>query len=536
MTASACIMCGMTPAKPDVASAPRRAPAVRRAAPHLALASVAAGLAVAGMGAPVPVPTAFAAAAAACLSLLARGALAVGLLVVALAAASAALGSVRMQQTAVAPLAAPAAFDGRLVIDGGAARRRTGGWRVFARPLGDAVPGGRLLLRLQAPPPEVGAVVRAQGTLRDPAGRDAPGWWRRYLARNGVAAALTPRRFVVVGRRGGVAGLRDAVAGALRARIRAVAPGDAGAVVGGVTLGADEALSERARDEVRDAGLAHLLAVSGQNVGLIAVCALVGVVAAGLPRGAALGVAAVAILVYVLLCEPGASVGRAAVVGLLGLAAEATSRPAHRWYALLVAMVVLLTWQPRSIGDPGLLLSFAAVAGILALAPPLHRALRGWLAPAPAAALAVSVAASLGTAPVLVALFGRLSLVGLAVNLVAVPLAGVVLVAGLAGSALAAVAGPAGLPALWVATGGAEGLLVMARLSAAVPGAAVDLPAWTAPLAAVPLLAALAWLVPRPRAARPGWTSSIGPWRATPSRSGGSTSSPATTGRRWIGR
>jgi len=342
-------------------------------------------------------------------------------------------------------------------------------------------------------------VLVVRGTLRDPAGADAPGWWRRYLARNGVAAALTPTRMAVVGHRGGPAGVRDAAGRALRSRIRSVAPGDAGAIVAGIALGADERLTTRTRDAFRDSGIAHLLAVSGQNVGLVALCTVLVLVAAGAPRGPALAAAAAAIVAYVLLCEPGASVGRAAVVGLVGVAAEATSRPAHRWYALLVALVVLLAWQPRAIGDAGLLLSFSAVAGLLALTAPFTAVLRGRLPRALGAGVAVSAAATLATAPVVVALFGRLSLAGLVVNLVAVPLAAVVLVAGLAGALLAAAAGPAGLPALWVAAGGAEILRWTAVTGAAVPGAAVELPPWSAPVAALPVLACLVWAARRGR-------------------------------------
>ena len=135
---------------------------------------------------------------------------------------------------------------------------------------------------------------------------------------------------------------------------------------------------------------------------------------------------------------------RATLVGLLALWAMAAGRPARSAYPLLVAFGAMIAWTPRSISDPGLILSFSAVVGILVLAEPLRRALVR-VVPAPVAvALAVSAAATLATAPASALIFGQVSLVGLVANLVAVPVAGIVLVAGLTGALTACVAPAAG--------------------------------------------------------------------------------------------
>ena len=89
----------------------------------------------------------------------------------------------------------------------------------------------------------------------------------------------------------------------------------------------------------------------------------------------------------------------------------------------------------------------------------------------------------------LVADFGRVSLAGLATNLVAVPLASAVLVTALAGAVAAPVLGPLAPPLIHLAGLGAGAILEIAAVSSAVPGATVALPAWTAPLAALPAAA-----------------------------------------------
>ena len=141
------------------------------------------------------------------------------------------------------------------------------------------------------------------------------------------------------------------------------------------------------------------------------------------------------IALYVPLAGAGPSLQRAGIMGLAGLAAMASSRPASRWYALLLAAALTLAWNPRAWGDPGWQLSFAAVAGILLLGVPLGRC---WPAPRPsccrarlaarraalrllADGLAITIAATVATAPLLAHHFGTVSTASLPANLLALP-------------------------------------------------------------------------------------------------------------------
>lgn len=355
--------------------------------------------------------------------------------------------------------------------------RTPSGWRYAARltRAGEGWPSGTRVLVRQGggEPPAPGDVVALTGTLGPAVRPDAPGWWRRYVERNRIAASVRVRDVDVVGRRGGWRGTRDGLARALRRAIDARIAGDEGAVVSGITLGFDERLSEARRAAFRESGTAHLLAVSGQNVALVGLAVMGTLVALGAARAWSIGVGALAVLAYALLCQPGASVVRATLVGLLALWAMAAGRPARSAYPLLVAFGAMIAWTPRSISDPGLILSFSAVVGILVLAEPLRRALVR-VVPAPVAvALAVSAAATLATAPASALIFGQVSLVGLVANLVAVPVAGIVLVAGLTGALTACVAPAAGALPLAAAGGGAHVLVLIADAASGVPVATV---------------------------------------------------------------
>ena len=479
-----------------------RAPAALRLAPHALLVVFCGGL-LAALAAGGPVAAAAGGAVAAALAaggcaLRGRAGAALVLLGAALALAGWAWGTVRLAATAAPALDLPARASGVVVVDATPAPDGRGGARARAvasgltlAPGGPVPDGTRLLLDLDdgRSPPGLGDRLRVEGRMRPAADGDDPGWWRRWLARQGIAGRLRPDVAAPDGRRGGLDGVRDRWRRWTAASAGAGLEGDRRELVRGMALGGGAGLSEEAADAFRDAGLWHLLAVSGQNVTVVAVAALALLMAAGLRRRAAVAGAAAVMAAYCLACEGGASVGRAGIVGGLGLAAELRSSPRERWYLLLAGLAVLLAHQPRAVGDPGLQLSFAAVAGLFTIAPPLAAWLRGWLPGRVADLAAMAGAAGLATAPVLVWQFGRLSLAGLALNVVAVPLAAPVVVLALAGIAAGALLPAAGVALAWVAGLGAAALLAAARAAAAIPGAAVDVPGWAAPLLVPPALA-----------------------------------------------
>lgn len=208
-----------------------------------------------------------------------------------------------------------------------------------------------------------------------------------------------------------------------------------------MVLGEDGALTTGVREDFRATGLAHLVAASGANVALLATLVLLIAAAVGLGLGARLWLTVALVAAYVPLAGAGPSIQRAGVMGAAALVAGLAGRPASRWYALLLAGAVTLGWSPRAAEDPGWQLSFAAVLSMIALVPALRARLRRDRIPSGLAdALAVTVAATLGTAPLIALHFERLSLVSLPVNLLAAPAVAPVMWLGTIAGALGQVA------------------------------------------------------------------------------------------------
>ena len=165
----------------------------------------------------------------------------------------------------------------------------------------------------------------------------------------------------------------------IRARAEAAlargAPTREAALARGFVLGEDEGIDAGTTEDFRRAGLSHLLAVSGQNVALLALLAMPVLAALGLPLRSRLLWVLGLIAVYVPLAGAGPSIQRAGIMGALSVLATLAGRRASRFYALAFAAAVLLVLEPGIAADVGWQLSFAAVLGILVLAAPLRTAI-----------------------------------------------------------------------------------------------------------------------------------------------------------------
>src|SRR5207248_33621 len=294
-------------------------------------------------------------------------------------------------------------------------------------------------------------------------------------------------------RRGGMEGLIDALRRRGEAALGGGAPREQAAVARGMVLGEDERIDPLLRDDYRRSGLAHVLAVSGQNVMLL--CALAAPLLGAAGVGPRRRVAAMLLLiaVYVPLAGAGPSLQRAGAMGAAGLVALGAGRPASRWYALLLAAAITIAVNPHVVDDPGWQLSFVAVVGILLLVPTLRRALRG-LPAVVAEGVAVTLAATLTTAPLLAHHFGAVSAVSVLANLAGLPLVAPIMWLGMVQVAL----GIAGAPEIAAVLGHVTGVLVgwldgLARYFADLPGSRVSV-ALPTPLSVVAAYAVLAGL------------------------------------------
>ncbi|HEX6585184.1 MAG TPA: ComEC/Rec2 family competence protein [Solirubrobacterales bacterium] len=285
-------------------------------------------------------------------------------------------------------------------------------------------PAGRVLVVAQEPVEmlPIGRAIRAEGVL----GRPEP-WREALLRRQGIAMSLRSERIELgLGRRGGIEGAIDAVRErAERALERGMGERES-SLARGFVLGEDDLIDGRIREDFRRSGLAHLLAVSGQNVVLLCLLAWPFLALLGLTLRTRLVAALCLIAIYVPVTGAGPSIQRAGVMGAAGMVAALADRPRSRWYAVLLAAGLTLAVNPRAGGDVGWQLSFAAVIGILLWSARLVPILvadadRASTRRAIAEGVAVTVTATLATAPLMAHHFEQFSPAALPANVLALP-------------------------------------------------------------------------------------------------------------------
>jgi competence protein ComEC len=452
--------------------------AFERRYPQLLALSLCAGLAGANLCRLRSVMPVFVFAVAVAFGVAVGGALRLGAVALALILAGWWWGSMRLDSLDHSPLSerVGSAARTRLVVT---AQPRIGRFDVSATAVvvrfGPAVVHEPVLLRVpkgRAPPQ--GAVIEAVGQLVLPRSATSGFDERVWLRRRGIQLILRADRWRVVARRGGVNGGADRLRARLLNSIARGLHGDRAAVVEGVVLGDDGGLSDKLKQRFRAAGLYHLLAVSGQNVALVAAGAVGIVWLLGMSRVMGQLAALLAIAAYVLAVGAQPSVVRAGIAGGLGCVAWLSARAADRWHLLLVGGIALLAWNPYTLFDAGFQLSFAAVIGIFVLVPRFERFLEGYPLGRPLRlVIAVSAACGLATAPISWLQFHAIQLLTVPANALAAPAAAPLLGLGLATAAIEPFSASAALALAWLNGWCAAYLIAVSSFVGGLPGAQI---------------------------------------------------------------
>ena len=254
----------------------------------------------------------------------------------------------------------------------------------------------------------------------------------------------------------------------------AMAPDDA-AILCGVLFGGYYGIKQQVTNDFASTGLVHILSVSGTHIALVAgmVFWLGGWL--GLRREMAALPAAILIFLYSLLAGFNPPVVRSLIMGLTALAALGLGREKNSLQSLSIAALGMMAFQPGLLFDVGFGLSFGATAGLILFYDKLAKRL-SFLPPRVAAATAVTLAAQLGTLPMIAWHFHSFPLSSFLANIIVLPLFEAIMALGLAGCLIAQFALiPGNL--LLVACAQIIGAAVkITGLIAALPASSVNIP------------------------------------------------------------
>ena len=357
-----------------------------------------------------------------------------------------------------------------------------------------------LVLRPCSTLPLQGWRVQVEGTLRRPPDGQhplLPGAAQR-LAVHGSWSRLTAPRLELLGQTWTpIADLRRRI----QTRLQQVAGPERGGLLAALVLGSAQVqLPADLRQMFRVAGLSHALAASGFHLSVLTGAALA--LSRRWPSAGRLGLALMAMLLFLLLAGGQPSVVRAVLMGAMALLIRETGNRPRGFGLLLLAISLMLLVHPAWARSIGFQLSAAATAGLLITSPPLERWLMGWLPgrlKPLSAALAVPMAAIVWTFPLQLLHFGSTPLYALIANVLAAPLLAPLTLAAL-GLALLSLFIPAGLllPLSWPVSQLAGALIAMVHWISHWPAARL-LTGHPQPwVVALLVLGLLPWLLPQP--------------------------------------
>ena len=387
--------------------------------------------------------------------------------------------------------------------------------RVVMRDVRPSRTPDRVRLSLHGAPAKLnpGQRVMTTGHLSPPQGPVEPGGFdfRKYAWFQGLGAIGYTRNPVmtVAPAVDGISGLRVfSLRMAASARIQQELPGDVGGFAAAVTTGDRSAMSQDSLNALRASNLAHLLAISGLHMGLLAgfvfgllrlMLVLVPAVGLRIPvkKISAVG-ALMAAAGYLALSGGNVATERAFVMVAVALCAVLVDRRALSLRAVAMAALIVLTLRPEALMGPGFQMSFAATTALVAVFGLLRDGRfnlgPNWLKPVLGVVISSAVAGA-ATAPVGAAHFNTLSQYGLIANLLSVPLMGILVIPAAVVAACLAPFGLEGLP-LQAMGLGLRWILGVAHWIAGMEGAqrhVVSPGPWVLPVLALGLLWVILW-------------------------------------------
>lgn len=204
-------------------------------------------------------------------------------------------------------------------------------------------------------------------------------------------------------------------------------PGEAGAVLKGITLGDKSDFTPEMKTMFSRAGISHIVVVSGMHMSILMLFVMYVCKRCGLKKRTR--AVAAAVVVFCFMCMVGftPSVLRAGITCIMAMLALLLRRKKDFLTTMAVAAAAVVLLNPYSLFNISFQLSFAATIGIVYLAEPVKKAV-AFLPDAIAEIVAMSIAANIATLPITVWYFSDVSLVAVLSNVIVVPFVNVLFI------------------------------------------------------------------------------------------------------------
>lgn len=281
----------------------------------------------------------------------------------------------------------------------------------------------------------IGNKIYLEGTVQKPRDERNPGEYdyEKYLSSKGIVALVNSYKAenlkIVSNNSDYLPNLVFQIRKKIDVKINELHNKTTAGLLRGLILADRKSIDHEVKNEFVNAGVVHILSVSGLHVGYIVLIFIFTFGRFSITTRYVLTV--IGLLIYMIITGADAPIFRSTVMVLITLAAPALGREYNSLNALSLSAFVILLIDPNELFNPSFQLSFSAILSLVLIYPPVNNAVNKlnlnskslrWLL----LFLGSSLAAQIGTLPFTLTYFHRLSVTALLANFVVIPLSGMI--------------------------------------------------------------------------------------------------------------
>ncbi len=286
---------------------------------------------------------------------------------------------------------------------------------------------------------KIGNQIKCKGFLYAPPGIKNPGDfdYKKYLYEKGITAIVSVNHFenfrITSHDVDRFANLIFSIRKIIDERLRMLYEYKSYSLLKGLLLADRSEMDYKVKENFMNAGVVHVLAVSGLHVGYIVLIFLVLFNRFNYMLKYLLTI--IGIVIFILITGAHAPVVRASIMAIIIILTQLTNRSSNGLNSLAIAAFLILLFDPNQLFSPGFQLSFSAVLSILIFYPVFRNFLYSLNISQTLNKIllfmAISFAAQIGTLPFTLYYFNRLSFIALFANLIVIPVIGFILALGI---------------------------------------------------------------------------------------------------------
>lgn len=211
---------------------------------------------------------------------------------------------------------------------------------------------------------------------------------------------------------------------------REILPEDTRELFLGILLGEKGNISEQITESFKSSSLSHILAVSGMHVSYIILGITYIAINIKIHKKVGYIVTILTLIMFMFITNFSASVVRACIMGILLVFSKICYRKSDIWTTISISMLIMLIYNPYSILNVGLQLSYAGTIGIIVFNKNITSFFEKYMDKKLATSISVIISAQIAILPIMLINFNSLSLTFLLSNILATPIVAVITIGG----------------------------------------------------------------------------------------------------------